>query len=200
MINYTVYPVDDEGFVISTYKGEEVRSNFFNKISSHIQDQLQQEDGYKDLIGDWTYVVKEKRKGDHIFYVVYKNQYEHPDHVRNDADVTISDSDDEDIQDELFHKTPKKITKKVREEPKPKPTTEPEPVVFPENSDIELITAVMTIPMRLFKNYVSIMIIKKNPTISIPPMYELIKAINEYSILGIKRGDHSVSVRDVFGE
>jgi len=67
------YPNDEDGFEVKLFEGKKVRSNFWNKISPRITEQLRMEDGFQKTIDGTNYFVKWVNKGYVQFYIVYKN-------------------------------------------------------------------------------------------------------------------------------
>jgi hypothetical protein len=167
------HSIDEDGFEFKMFEGREVRSNFWNKISPHITEQLRMEDGFHKTIDGINYFVKFVNKGYVQFYIVYKNPPEKTEYEKNyDA-----------------------MTRKYDLRGAPKSQS----ISLPNASDIDLLTNVLQFPVSLFQNYLALIIVNKKTDFPIPPMYRLIKSIGNISIFGIQKSGESVTIGDVFG-
>lgn len=81
--------IDEDGFEVKTFEGKQVRSNFWNKISPHITEQLRMEDGFHKTINGINYFVRFVNKGYVQFYIVYKNPLDKSDDEKKYEAMTI---------------------------------------------------------------------------------------------------------------
>lgn len=192
----TIY--DEDGFAIQEYEGKQVRSNFWNQIDPKITGELEKVDGFHTTIDQWHYYVHEVFAPTGSYFIVYKN----PNFKRT---AWQTDSQKSELEKNYQQSTvkydlniPKTITddkymQKFTEQAIGKAQLEPHP-------ETRYVKESLLLPKSLLDEYVSIIVIKKNVNIQIPEMYEMIKTVENLSILGIKRNKFSsVSVRDVFG-
>lgn len=201
--------LDEEGFAVQDYKGKQVRSNFWNQINPRIIAELEQVDGFSTGMGEWYYYVKEIVKDeDHSYFVVFKN----PNYKELLQPDSMQQEGEQDTVTRVGESEPK--IRKTFE--RPHPTSQewnglPNDAIerkqihigkaeLTEHPDIVHLKDCVTLPRSLLDKYVSIILIKKNVNIQIPEMYQLIKNLEDISVLGISRTKYNtVTVRDVFG-